>query len=614
MLHIIHSINKKSADEFTKREHAGFLMSNKRGNFLSLGDKNITQAQGLFFFDNKNCELYKTIESLDIGKPVSGIKNNFFNIKRSYDGKTEETFNLFNNSLLYQVNNYEGNIVLNLDFREMFDFDDRGRIYSVEEEDGLIIIKYEKFTDDSLSELKTTKYLVINGANDFQKIGQWEKRIYPYDGARGSRSEFYVYKALSIKVNQNIVLTMSFSENKEEAMMHSKKIMLNKDYFVNSLKNYVSHTYTSDHVALNAAMKALDDLLVSVDREERSVGIFAGFPWFYQFWSRDELISLKALMIQEKYYLAKSIMFKYLDLIADDGLIPNRIPYSSINSSGSIEWLFLRLKEYLDILSSKKLLNDYLSVSDLIKIKTKLEQTIQATLHYRLREGLVYSKIQETWMDTVKANRSGACIETQALFLSIIKLHNQIAKITKTKQIFKSFEKELKEIVRKNFFNPKEGTLLDTFGGENHVRPNIFLACYVYPDLLSKNEWKLVFDNSLKELWLGWGGLSSIGHKDHLFRSEYTGENNDSYHNGDSWFFVNNLAAITMGRIDPKYYADKIDKILKASTEDLLFNGFVGCCSELSSAKNLKSEGCLSQAWSAATFIELYHELNENKN
>jgi glycogen debranching enzyme len=128
---------------------------------------------------------------------------------------------------------------------------------------------------------------------------------------------------------------------------------------------------------------------------------------------------------------------------------------------------------------------------------------------------------------------------------------------------------------------------------------------------LSANEWKLAFDFAIKEMWLDWGGFSSISKNSHRFKVEYTGENDASYHNGDSWYFMNNYAAIAMHRLDKVYYAKYIDRILHAGKEELLFSGFIGASAELSSSKELRSEGCLAQAWSAASLVELMFELKK---
>jgi len=619
---VIHSFNNACVDEHVVGE-VGFLITNKKGNYLSLGRKNFTHMQGLFFFDNKKWELYKTIENIEIDRALTGIRNNLFNVKRIYKGGVEESFSLFNNSMIYSVKNYAGELLLELDFRAMFDYDDQGRIYTVTQEDeDFIIIRYDKFTDNSLCVLDKTCFLVIKGAKDFRLIDRWVKKNYSYDAERNTRSEFYVYQALSIRVDKDLNLVFSFSDNKEEAMSSARMIYDNRQYLFNSIKNYVAHAFTSRDLALNTAMKALDDLLISAEVGSRTVGVIAGLPWFCQFWARDELISLKALMLQGKYYLVKSILFKYLKSISDDGLIPTRLPgsQSDVKSVDAVGWLFLRVKDYIKLLVSKKIINDYLSVSDFVIIKRALEKTILGLSHYHSSDGLIINDEQETWMDTLKAERAGACIEVQALFLSMINLHNLIASITKSKPLFRSLENEVRQRVRKVFFTQNRLydcvpiTASGSIPSPSHspIRPNVFLAYYIYPELLTRKEWRRVFDDALKELWLGWGGLSTLSHKSSLFRCEHSGEDNASYHNGDSWYYINNYAALAMHRLDKKYYADKIKRIVGASKEEMFFSGFVGCCAELSSAKHMQSRGCLSQAWSAASLIELLYELGSS--
>ncbi|MBW2991816.1 hypothetical protein KY345_01180, partial [Candidatus Woesearchaeota archaeon] len=160
--------------------------------------------------------------------------------------------------------------------------------------------------------------------------------------------------------------------------------------------------------------------------------------------------------------------------------------------------------------------------------------------------------------------------------------------------------------VYKNFWNMK---YLDDGKDDFTVRPNIFLAAYAYPDILRKEKWLQCFKYIIPELWLDWGGFSTIekGHK--LFTPEYTGEDNKSYHRGDSWFWINNYAAIALNRLGDSKLKPKIDKIIEASCEEILWKGIIGCHGELSSAKELRSEGCWSQLWSNASFIELVNEI-----
>ena len=167
----------------------------------------------------------------------------------------------------------------------------------------------------------------------------------------------------------------------------------------------------------------------------------------------------------------------------------------------------------------------------------------------------------------------------------------------------------MKKIVLEKFWN--QSILLDNLNSRE-IRPNVFIAYYIYPQLLLDIEWETCFENTLKDLWLDFGGLSTIGKKSPSFTLSNTGEYEKSYHHGDSWFWINNLAAIALFKVNKKKFKAKIDKILRASTEEILWKGIIGAHSELSSAEKLESESCLNQAWSNAMFVELVDEITKH--
>jgi len=196
-----------------------------------------------------------------------------------------------------------------------------------------------------------------------------------------------------------------------------------------------------------------------------------------------------------------------------------------------------------------------------------------------------------------------------------------MVKVVRSELNAEHLEQETKKLVRDKFFKDVDGKMYlnDGYDCSLHdvVRPNIFLAYYIYPDLLTQKEWLEVCDNVLPKLWCEWelgegvkgGGLSTIDKTHSLYQPYYTGIDNKSYHRGDSWFWINNIAAISMYRLDKEKYKDHIFKIINSSSQDILYWGFVGYSSELASSGWFKSGGCLCQTWSIATFIELMHEV-----
>ena len=348
--------------------------------------------------------------------------------------------------------------------------------------------------------------------------------------------------------------------------------------------------------------KKLERAAHSMDKLISDQGISAGYPWFFQVWSRDELISLKYLIDQEEFDSVKNIFSKYFNDKYVEGF-PAILPDTGLPSADATGWLFVRFYDFVAATKHKNVFGDYFDELEAQEIVVFLE-VLHAQLRERMKDGLVYSSKNETWMDTSfnDEGREGFCIEIQALMLRASQI---LYEFTGRKE-YQDIEKELKKHVKKKFF--RKGNLIDHISPDgtekNTMRPNVFIANYVYPQLLSKSQWEKVFDSHLESLWLKWGGLSSIDVKSDLFISEHTGETNESYHRGDSWYYINCMAGICMHKLHSKKYKQKINKIIQACQEDLE-EGVVGSISEVSSASHRSSFGCLSQSWSLAMYIEL---------
>ncbi|MBU1854335.1 MAG: hypothetical protein KKF89_01315, partial [Nanoarchaeota archaeon] len=180
-MRIVHKLGHQAQ----KKESEGyFLITDRTGGFLSLGSsQNITHMQGLFCLDN-NWNMYKSVENIYLDKEITEIENHFYKVIRKYDN-TEESFFLTADGLIYGVKHYVGNINLDVDFREMFNFNDNNRYYSIDKKNSIIIIHFKKHQ----------KFLAIKGLKDYEFIKQWDKKEYHYDKLRNTKSEFYIYKA-----------------------------------------------------------------------------------------------------------------------------------------------------------------------------------------------------------------------------------------------------------------------------------------------------------------------------------------------------------------------------------------------------------------------------------
>lgn len=582
-MRIIHRFGKKKSFAKKIADEPGFLISNQNGGYLWLNDYPTSRYQGWFFSSPKYIgkKIFKVIENIEIkgAEKVDSLENNFANIKRKR-ADIEETFFLpcFLDCLIYQTNK-KVNLEIFLDIKESFDNSEWNRIYEISEKKDVYIIKFFQKERD----LPPVFLAIKPFGGKAVKKESWTKRDYSLDKQRQSFPwERYVFCALNIENCDKVIFSAAFDE--KEAIDNLYYVCKNTPSLIKQkqkgLEKIKFRKNINDKQAAFADFCAKNSLLSLLMRKNglgTKKGVYAGLPWFSQFWPRDEAVSLKGLsLIQKKD--AEKILFDMLG-----GKNP-------LFSTDSITWM---LKRFLDF--NQK--ND--------KIFKKIFS--QKRFEINTKNGFFLSE-SSTWMDTLQ--RSPSPLELQATGLILNKL--QCLADKKGRQEYLKKERELKEKIKSAFW---DGSLLaDGFNPYNlsldkTIRPNIFLAHYLYPKLLEKKEWELCFENALKNLFLAWGGLASVDKKHPSFQGNHSGQESSSYHQGDSWFFINNLAALALFRVNKSKFREYIKKIISASTEDILWKGAIGHHSEISSANELSPCGCVAQAWSAAAYIELISEI-----
>lgn len=551
-MRVKHKLGNKVISKQADKE-ASFMLTNNVGGYALLGEEPSSRYQGVYMFDKTMHKVIEEIKLLNTG-PTTELTNELSKVTRK-KGAYQETFFMPNakNALVYELNK-EGEVEITLDARGSYENPEFGRDYEIIQTEYGLLITYRHQKEKS--------YTALRFSGRHELIKEWTKQTYENDKKRNSFPyEKYVYKA-AILMTKKIVF--GYAKTKKQA----EKL---------AAGNYKPTAAKGKNIAAACAQNSLQGLAT----EE---GILAGLPWFFQYWSRDELISLKAINNKK---LKKKILLKNLQMVKEGRL--QNINTSKTTNADGIGWLFFRIREHIKLFDDK----------EKKLIKKKLRETIRWTKEkYTDKEGLVHNGPKETWMDTEweKDNREGNRIEIQTLYLNMLRLCSEMTGKGKEE------EEEFRHQVRKKFWNHK--TLTDGYNDAT-IRPNIFIAAYTYPELLTKEEWTTCIENSLPYLWLEWGGLSSIEKDNRLFVDTSTGESVQSYHRGDSWYWINNMAAIVMKRIDEKRFRQYIEAIKTASTEEILFSGAIGHHAEISSAKKMESAGCLAQAWSNALFLEL---------
>ncbi len=581
------------------------LLANRTGAFALFSAEPKSRYEG--FFVRRNDKLLKIIESLRLNLPITGMVNELWRVVRSRENITEYFFlPLHEEVLIYELSGVQ-EVELCLDVKIAEDNRVWGRRYDAEAVDGALVIHFRKENDarddNTLQKEEYEGFAAIAGEQvEFLPLHHWEEHNYSWDTARNSQPfSRWVFKPAKIRSKG---FAIAFDENKGTAIERAKQAWESREELKKEREAHVGKIVASvpksappnTTLAFQCAKNAVDSLLL----DEHC--IVAGLPWFYQCWTRDELVCAKALARIGHLDVCKKMFTRLLGQITNEGLLPNIEGTNALSAVDAVGWLFFRIDEWMLPLVRAGLVEEYISSGEREHIIDTLARTIDALWRSRVNDNLLITGAKESWMDTEWGNdsRQGALLEMQALLLAMFRA---LRRLTGQKD---PRETAVRTAVMKRFWT---GKFLSDTADQQVIRPNVFIAAYLFPELLSKQQWSTCFETILPRLWLTWGGLASIDRKSELFVDTYTGENNQSYHRGDSWYWLNNLAATVMHRVDKEKFRKYVEKILEASVSEILYKGATGHHAELSSAKQLEGNGCLSQAWSAAMFIELVEEV-----
>jgi glycogen debranching enzyme len=559
-------------------DDAAFLLGNKNTGYAYFSTGKKSRYNGVFF--NLAGRMMRVIAELGIEKQPEKIVNRLYSAELHPSGNREAFFMPHGSDSLAYMLESEDWITLSLDVRGIYEASD-GTSYELLKNDTSVTIKCKRGAEDFF-------IVILADKPEYEPLGQYVPTTYESDKERNSPPfEGTIYRALKIKSKK---LVLSFADDPEDASRKAEQVYNNLPKLYEEAQNRVRKMIRNGVFASEDVWMAYNCCINSLDQLTASDRVIAGFPWFFQPWTRDELISISNLSAQ----VTKEILMRDIQHIKDDGRIPNILSENAQSNADSVGWLFTRVDDSMKVFT----------VNERNIIREKIVESIMRLNVAYVRDLLVCNGPKETWMDSQYSDngRAGARIEIQALTL---RTYQTAYRLTKNEKFSRLAQLTAKK-VKKEFWN---GRYLSDGAGDPTIRPNVFIAAYVYPSLLKTDEWETCFDFVLPNLWCEWGGISSIDKKDPLFCSHSTGEDARSYHRGDSWYFLNNMAALVLHRTNAEKYRIHIAAILKASTEDILWKGMVGHHSEISSAATQQAEGCGAQAWSAAMYIELVNEL-----
>lgn len=361
------------------------------------------------------------------------------------------------------------------------------------------------------------------------------------------------------------------------------------------------------------------DALIS---KQQTKGIYAGLPWFNNYWGRDTFISLPgSTFILGNYSDAKEILLsfaKYQNTNPADknyGRIPNRITLAETiyNTTDATPWFVIQAFNYFRYTA------DSLFLKAIYKnIKTAFHGAVK---NYTDQNGFLTHGDADTWMDAVGGNgpwspRGDRANDIQALWFLQLKYSDYFSRIMNDDE-FGTEVSSYMEKVSSNFpgffVDFENGSVFDRLRKDNSpdstLRPNLFFSLNV-PELIPGYRTRLkILSHAMKNLVYPYGVLS-LTHNDtnfhpyHQYPPYYVKD--AAYHNGIIWTWNTGPVVEALCNFNLQ---DTAWVLTSELTHQILHRGAVGTLSELTDAlpkeigKPVELSGTFSQAWSLAEYL-----------
>lgn len=373
--------------------------------------------------------------------------------------------------------------------------------------------------------------------------------------------------------------------------------------------------------------KALDWITITMDElitEQQGNGIYAGLPWFNEYWGRDMFISMPgACLVTGQFEVAKQILKDFVKLQDTDpesetyGRIPNRANLEGIlyNTTDGTPRLVIQAFELAKYSGDTEFLEE---------IYPAIKMSINASIsNYMDKKGYLTHADADTWMD-VKRNgipgspRGNRANDIQALWYEQLTAGSRIAALMDDISSAEEWS-GLAQMLAGNFehdYCDKENSMIyDHLNADGtpdlQFRPNQ-LYCF---DLINDDEFKQkVTRRSWEELVYPWG-VASLAQWDQQFHPQHENwhyyHKDDAYHNGTIWLWNNGMAMqrmIEYGQVDAAW------ELFKNMNRQALHEGAVGSLSENADAHPREGQtwvnrsGTFLQAWSNAEHLRVWYQ------
>ncbi len=310
--------------------------------------------------------------------------------------------------------------------------------------------------------------------------------------------------------------------------------------------------------------------------------LYAGLPWFTQYWGRDTFWSFNALLHTDRYELARNVLITFLEKQERNGLIPRLIKIDGEAESGGVDstlLLIIALNEYTKYTGDTTLITDYRE--NIAKLFKWIEQN---TPNNEITDDGTH-----TWMDTLKRERA---VEIQSLLAQALDALSDIYlqfddKLSEKLDIKRNLAlKKLGEYWNRTYFNDTKE--------DDKITPNqLVLAVFSHIKKEQFESIRKTITNSLVTR----NGVRTLSGKDKNYSPT-------KYHEGMIWGLTNVWYIISLLNYGHSTEAVDLLKNISKNTGKKT----IGCIPECYNGDTGEELGSSCQLWSSSLLIKTFDE------
>jgi glycogen debranching enzyme len=386
------------------------------------------------------------------------------------------------------------------------------------------------------------------------------------------------------------------------------------------------HYFSSSDRTLTQALRWIALTTDELVTRQRGDGIYAGLPWFNEYWGRDSFISLTgALLVTGQFEQARAVLTSFAQFQDLDpgskfyGRLPNIVKPDSLDyhtTDGTPRWV-LALRDYVRYSGDRSVI-----ASLYPGVKASIEG---ALANWTDASGYLVHADNETWMDARREGdlasyspRGTRANDIQALWHDQLRAGAAFALAmgdTASAQRWAAIADRVRAGFSSDFVDSRTGRIADRLDARGQadftLRPNLMFALDLVADpVVAARALRLAWE-SLVYPW----GVATLDARDPFFHPYHLAPGNyhkdEAYHNGTVWPWLNGVA---QGRMIDYGQPELAWRLFEQSNRLAMQRGVVGGLPETMDAYPHPGEavprltGTFLQGWSNAEHQRVWYE------